>query len=611
MNRKRIDIFTEPVDEEEDPTAEDLPFVKRRLGVLLLGFIVLSGILGAQVYRLTVLHGPEYRESSENNFRKSATLIAPRGRILDRNGEPLAINEPRFDIEMSPFGLRPEQILATGSELAALLGRPRAAELAAGVVKLRPRWRSRTVAKDIKLGEVLPVREQAYRLPGLILAPHYKRVYPSAEITGHITGHVGAIDKKRLTEYLERGYLRNEKIGMQGAESTFEKLLHGQHGAEIVVRDAEGRPRRRAVDRRATPGHHVYLTIDMKLQRLAHALLEGWKGTIIVMDPRDGAVLAMADRPTYDPNRPWRGSPYNKITRGHFAPGSTFKVVTAAAGLLGGRSAGEHRSCAGVFFIPGVRLRFPCHLRWGHGSVDLYGALERSCNVYFYNWSYRMRGRRMIKAAAAFGFGRRTDFELVGPGEESKGRLAHPDQKIRLGTVLHMGIGQGELIDVTPIQMARAYAALCNGGTLHRPRIIHEIRSPAGKLLRGGEVQAQGQLPLTDDQRRAILEGLWQVVHEKRGTGSRIGFKPEWRVAGKTGTAQTPRSFARLAPSNAWFCGFAPFEDPEVLVLVLVEEAGHGGAEAGPVARQIMAQYFGQPEPEIVPPEGEKKKTEG
>ncbi|MCL5271052.1 MAG: penicillin-binding protein 2 [bacterium] len=596
MNRRAPNTPPEPID-EEILTREDLPFVSRRLAVLFALFAAVLVLFATRVYKLTVLRGPYYQELSERNFIFEQPLPAPRGRILDRSGQPLAVNETLYDLEMSPFYLKRAEIRATVERLARLLGRPELLNQAAVVARLRPAWKSLTLVRNLTMDKVLPVMEQSFELPGVVPRPYFQRYYPQGALTGGVTGHVGNISPAGLDRFLDKGYLRTEKIGCLGAELTFEDVLHGEMGSEIVTRDAHGRVRSHYDDRQAQPGNTLVLTIDLGLQRLADALLGDWKGAIVAMDPRDGAVLAMVGHPTYDPNDPLRGNSYNRVTMSTTAPGSTFKIVTASAGLQAGLSPNYVSDCDGAITISS--FRFPCHLKWGHGREDMNDALRDSCNVFFYRWAKEVGASGMIEMARAYGFGQPTGFELVTPAQEVAGKPAGNETPF-LGSVLHMGIGQGELIDVTPIQMARAYAALCNGGILYRPRIVKEIRSPAGEPIKVGQAEEQGRLPLSEQNRQFILKGLWDVVHDApKGTASRTGFKPEWRVAGKTGTAQHG---IKGIPSNAWFACFAPADAPEILIIVFVEHAGHGGAVAAPLARQLLAYYYGQPEPQIVPP---------
>jgi penicillin-binding protein 2 len=602
-------------EEEEHPTRDDVPFVSRRLVVLSVLFGLVLSLYGAQLYKLTVLRGPEYQKFSENNFLLSSPLVPPRGRLVDRHGAPLAINQLFYEVQMSPYKLEPKAIRATLEKLALLLGQPKIAGKAPAVIGLRPRWKSERLAEGLTLEQVLPVLEQSFLLPGVEVHPHYRRYYPEGSVTSLLTGFVASINPKEAEAFAEAGYMPDEKVGKQGAERTFEEILHGTVGQEVVVRDAHGRPRSRYVGEAAEPGQEVVLTLDLGLQRLADQLLQGWKGVIIAIDPRDGAIRALAARPNFDPNNPTPGilsgesTFVNRATSEVFAPGSTFKIVTATAGLLAGHSPKEVVDCDGMYHLPGVTKGFPCNVKWGHGSDDMYEGLQHSCNVFFYTWARAAGGERMLSAAAAFGFGQKTDIELA--SNEKRGTLGlPPGEKPYAGDVLHMGIGQGRMIAVTPIQVARAYAALANGGKLLQPKLLQEVRLPTGEVDPdyGLKPEVQGTLPLTDQQRGEILEGLREVVSEPRGTAHRAGLKPEWNVYGKTGTAQTGKP---NVPANGWFACFAPGNNPEILFVILYEEAGHGGEMAAPVARQLLAYYFGQPEPVVQPPVLKPKKAAG
>ena len=590
------------------PSREDHPHLRWRLNLLGLLFAAVMIAFGMRIYKLTILDGPRHRRESEENFLREESIAAPRGRILDRNGWPLAINRTVFDVTMSPLRLTRDEIDVTVARVAALTGRPRVVQQSSAVVMKRPRENSVTLVGGLTLAEVLPVLEQRFELPGVMVRTGYQRVYPEREVTGQLTGHVGGITRSEMESHLEAGYLRGELIGRMGAERAFEPMLRGTPGTEMLWRDHVGRTRQRTVHTPAVPGASVRLTLDLGMQRLADALLEGQRGVIIALDPRDGSVLAMATRPGYDPNRPTAGSQFNKAYQGgRFSPGSTFKVMTAASGLLAGHTPSEGVFCGGLITIGGHR--FPCHQRWGHDWENLSDALTHSCNVYFYTWARAMKAEQQLATAAAFGFGRPTGLDLA-IGIEAPGHLAQVGRDtIYPGNLLHMAIGQGELISVTPLQMAQAYAALCNGGTLFRPRILQDLRTAEGVrveegMLAGGERVrpgmpiVQGRLPLSPEQRETILAGLWRVTHDLSGTGRHGGFKPEWRVAGKTGTAQMPGQ----RQSDAWFACYAPAEAPEIVLVVLVQDAGHGGEVAGPLARQLLAYHFGEPEELVQPP---------
>ncbi|MCE5229808.1 hypothetical protein LLG95_09460 [bacterium] len=605
-----------PQEPDEVPTRDDVPFVQGRLNILLLLFSLAMILFGMRMYKLTILEGPDRRRESEENFLREESIAAPRGRILDRYGRPLAINRTVFQVEMSPFNLGANEITSTVAAVAKLVGKPSVNQLANAVIRKRPRENSVTLAGGLTLDQVLPLLEERFQLPGVTVHTSYERVYPEGEVAGGVTGHVGGIPESELDSFLERGYLRDEMVGRSNAERTFESILRGTPGIEVVKRDHVGRTRARSLSKPVQPGDTIYLTLDLGMQRLAQALLGDWRGFIVAMDPSDGGVLAMAYNPGYDPNYPTRGHQFNPIyqkTRpingrfSGFAPGSTFKIVTAAAGLMAGFSPSEYINCGGYTTLG--KTKFYCDQRWGHDDENFSDAMTHSCNIYFYTWGRRVGPTALTNMARGFGFGAPTGFELAPPGTENPGHVARPDvDEIYPGSVMHMAIGQGEMIAVSPIQMARAYAAICNGGILMRPRIIDRIRTAEdepvteiedadGSRRDIGIADPQGKLPLSGEARRTITDGLFRVTHDPTGTGRHGAFPPEWSVAGKTGTAQTGRK-----TPDGWFVCYAPAEAPRIVIVVLVEESGHGGAIAAPLARQILAYWHGKPEPAIVPP---------
>lgn len=595
------------------PTRDDVPFVQGRLNLLVLAFGIVMAVFVMRIYRLSILEGAERRRETEENFLREESIAAPRGRILDRNGRPLAINRTVFQVDMAPLRLKADEIASTVEAVARLVNRPAVNLKAKDVIANRPRENSVPIATGLTLDQVLPLLEERFQLPGVTVHTSYERVYPEGDIAGGITGHVARIPKEEYEAFKQEGYLSDEMIGRDNAERTFESILRGTPGTERLKRDHLGRTRERKLDKPVEPGDTICLTIDLGMQRLAKALLGDWEGFIIAMDPRDGGVLAMAYNPDYDPNFSPAGlakkhSQYNMIYQGSgFAPGSTFKIVTASAGLMAGFSPDEVINCPG--YIALGKTKFWCDQKWGHDDENFSDAMTHSCNIYFYTWGRRAGANLMTKMARGFGFGAPTDFELAPPGLEKPGLVADPENDtIQAGSVMHMAIGQGEMIGVTPIQMARAYAAMCNGGTLMRPRIVQRIRTADdrettaieqvdGGVWRIGKPVAQGKIPVSAEARKTIADGLYRVTHDPHGTGRHAGFPLEWNVAGKTGTAQTGRPIP-----DGWFVCYAPAEAPRIAIVILIKESGHGGTIAAPLARQLLAYWNGKPEPAVVPP---------
>ncbi|MBI1785188.1 hypothetical protein HYR69_08590, partial [Candidatus Sumerlaeota bacterium] len=478
------------IEEKARPTRENTPHVAWRLWFLALAGLLLLGGFAVRIYYLTVLMNPYFYELSENNYMHEQPVSAPRGKIMTADGASVALNRTLYDIEMGPFGLNKEDIAKTVNRLAELLGRPELAKKAQAVIDLRHKWKRIPLARDLDLQEVTPVLERAYQLPGVVIEPQYSRHYPFGPLFAHVTGYVGAIDDKQLKSYLNDGYLRADLIGKIGAERQFEDMLRGTHGTELVIRDAHGRPRSSRIEEPASRGNDIVLTLDLRLQAMTDALMKDRLGVAVVMDPRDGSILALVSKPDYDPNDPRKGaasgetSSFNKVIRGKFAPASTFKLVTASAGLLQGRYPDEKIFCGGRFLLPSFKRPFYCDVRWGHGTLDLYEAIQKSCNVYFYTWADQLGYDRIIETAHGYGFGLPTGIDLTPEGLETAGRLGRRGKDaIYRGSVIQMGIGQGALVAVTPIQLICAYAALGNHGKRARPHIFKEERSPVGETI--------------------------------------------------------------------------------------------------------------------------------
>jgi len=353
---------------------------------------------------------------------------------------------------------------------------------------------------------------------------------------------------------------------------------------EMVYRDAWGRVRYSEVREEAKTGQDVYLTIDIKLQKKAFELLKEQRGVIVAVDPRNGDVLAMASAPSYDANHPEYASrdgnsEINKAVTTHYAPGSTFKMVTATAAFQAGLTTPEREIlCEGEFNLtPDQVLR----CMGSHGYIALSEAIEKSCNVYFYTLASELSFGAFYSTASAYGFGQNTGFPLE--RSRDRGVLGLPNTFTRqpyYGNRVMMGIGQGRLISVTPLQLAMAYGAFANVGKRYAARLIHHVGgnpSPPPLLL--------DNVKLSDDSRQALLKGLVDVVNSRYGTGRHANFPEAWKVAGKTGTAQ------RAGDNDAWFVCFAPYDDPQVCVVVLLEQGGHGGEAAAPLAREFIGAW--------------------
>lgn len=563
----------------------------RRISILAFFCLFGIGMLISRVCYLTLVKGHDLYILSEENFLRLEKIPAPRGPIEDRFGRQLATSEARFDITASPFNISPFQLDQTLREVEKLCPKIKNVNRDE-IANLRPRWREKTLATNLTLTEILPLSERLGYLPGLQIVQTFERAYPFGRMAAHLIGYVTKISPKKMDDYLEMGYDRNDIIGSAGLERKNEDYLKGVKGVQITHRDAWGRLLFSKVNPsdKSVKGYRTVLTLDIDMQTSATLLLQGRTGAIVALDPNNGDVLTLASNPTYDSNnpviKPGSGdSQYNKALQEHYAPGSTFKIVPAITFLQNGGSVNRTINCTGLITVfPGFVRKCDIYKynHGGHGALNFFQAVEKSCNAYFFQLAKELPADDMVTVASKLGFGQVTGIGLP----ESPGVLGNPGSPaFRGANKVMFGIGQGELISVTPMQLAVAYSVIANGGKRYTPRLIRETDFPDGPRFPPAIVQ--DQLSWTPQQREMLLEGLRQVVESKSGTGRHAGFDPEQKVAGKTGTAQRGKKEA-----DAWFACFSPWDKPEIVVVVMMEEAGHGGETAAPIAKKILDAYY-------------------
>jgi penicillin-binding protein 2 len=562
-------------------------FLQRRFKILIVLLVGSFAIFALRLFLITLVRGEYYRELSENNFLVPQRLEAPRGTIFDRNHLPVGVCRATFSLYVSPFKLEPQTIHQTLSRLSSLLNRD-ISGLENRLVRLKPKWQKMLVAKNLSLAEVTPILEDQYNLPGLIVEEGFKRYYPAGQATCHISGYLGMIPKSLLPDFLDQNYDPKDVVGIVNIEQIYESSLHGNPGEEVVRRDARGRKRDAFASHPSEPGNNVFLTLDLKLQEYAYQQMQGHSGTIIAMDPSNGAILAMVSCPGFDPNDPEsfseKGSYFlNKAIQENYPPGSTFKLITTLAALHAGISPEKKFFCEGKYYLPNWNKPFTCFVPSGHGWVNMRDAIKYSCNVYFYQLAEEIGAKRLVDCAFQMGLGSPTRIDLSG---EVRGYLPlNIAEELPQGEVILLGIGQGR-IATTPLQILNAYCAFANGGRLSRPHLLEHIESPQGKVTYCINPEFH-EIALTSSDRNTILQGLVATVNEEGGTAYKAGFHRDWKVAGKTGTAQRDPE-----ASDAWFVGFAPYDNPELAVLVLVEKGGHGGTTAAPLAKNVFGYYF-------------------
>jgi penicillin-binding protein 2 len=563
----------------------------RRIAVLAAVFTGALGLLGLRLWQVQVLQGAYYDQLAQGNRLRINRLPAPRGLILDRRGIPLVTNRPSFSVAVLPMVVGDRSRVV--SVLSRLLGIPEA-EIRA---KLRaaPPFALVRIRRDVGIRVLTTLEEWRTDLRGVAVIADPLRSYPYGTLAAHVLGYLGEISGPELERLRPWGYEMGDLIGKAGVERQYDRLLRGEDGEQVVEVDAAGRPLRVFRQQEGRPGNTVVLTLDLRLQEAAERALGARPGAVVAMDPRTGEILAMASWPSYDPNlfavgispEAWRRisgdrrTPLvNRALATAYEPGSVFKVVTGLAALrTRAADAGSTFFCPGSLTLGGRVFR---DLR-AHGRVSFRSGVAQSCNVMFWQLGLRVGPIPLAQMARSLGFGERTGVDLPG---EVEGIVPTPEYKRQVfgepwypGDTLNMAIGQGFTL-VTPLQVARMMAAVANGGQVLQPRLLRSVLSPEGMVLYTSKPVVVRRLSLPPEVWAAIRGGLVAVVEE--GTG-RAAAVEGVRVAGKTGSAETPRG-----RPHAWFAGYAPAEDPRLVVVVLVEHGARGGIAAAPIARQVI-----------------------
>jgi len=558
--------------------------------VLLLVVLLFSGAIAARLAWLQLLHGPEYRAMADENRIRLIPRDPVRGRLLDRNGRVLATNRLTYQLYLQPRLVEERDWPALRDRLSRLLVIP------AG--QLDQQWRQGQrnpdafrihLAGPLTPVQVLRFREQAGLMPGAEVAADVLRSYPGGRLASHLMGYTSSITEEEYRRLRDKGYRLSDRIGRSGLEKTFESTLRGEWGGQQLEVDAAGQVQRVLGDKPAKAGRDLRLTIDLELQRAAEMALDTVaKGAIVAMDPRTGAIRAMASRPNFDPNIFAEGpttAQWNDLNRPDapmlnrafqgFPPASTFKIVTTIAGLESGK------------FGPSSTLPTMSQFCYygqcygDHGAFGFIGfqkALAVSSNSFYYQVGLKVGPDELFKAARRMGYGQHTGIEIR--DEETEGLLGDPAWKT---TVLHepwtpvdtitSAIGQGA-VTVTPVQMARLYGAVANGGTLVTPHLVEGATTP------------RRWLGLKPETLRVLREGLRMVVTE--GTGKILNDPSLPAVAGKTGTGEDPPR-----PDHVWFGGYAPAGRPDLVIVAFGENSGgFGGTVAAPMVKALMSTWF-------------------
>ena len=592
---------------------------RKRFKIVFAIVSIMLFLLIMRMWHLQVIRGDELRQRSENNSLRLRKIKPLRGLILDTNGQVLVDNQPSFDILLVPN--RSSNINDVVSKLKDLLA-ARDMELSTDIPPAleKKRWFPPVkLKKNVSMETLAIVETRASVLPGITVEVVPIRQYLGGEMIAHIIGYTGEISPEELKKDTDGDVSVGDIVGKDGLEKYLDQYLKGKSGAQQVEVNVLGKEVKVIGKIEPVSGYNVILSIDSYLQKIAWDALKDKAGSVVVMDPRDGAVLALVSSPSFDPNlfnggisfKDWENLSNdpshpmgNRAIAGQYPPGSTYKLFVAAAALEEGLITPDTAfTCNGSFDL-GNRT-YHCWQKHGHGRVNLHRAIVESCDVYFYNLGKLVGVDKIAEYARSFGFGQPTGIDL--PREKGgliptkQWKLSRFKEVWQLGETISISIGQGFDL-VTPIQLVNAYAALANGGTVYRPRIIKRIETADGRILKSFEPEQKGKLPLSKKNIEILQHALWGVVNEDGGTGHALRRK-EADVCGKTGTAQVVgmpddhgarkrKIISAKFGDHALFVCFAPYKNPEIAIAVIAEHAGHGGSAAAPIARKIMDAFF-------------------
>jgi len=605
----------------KDPLAENRIFLSRIVASFIFILLLTIGLVGRLVY-LQVAGHEHYSTMAKSNRIKVVPLPPTRGIIYDRHGRILAENRPSYSLELIPEQVK--DLEDTLTRLKQLLDIPdeKIEQF------LKHKKRSKRFASiplllrmsDEKVAKFAVVRPY---FPGVDVHARLVRYYPYKELTSHVVGYVGRINEKELKRLSVSEYRGTHHIGKTGIEKTYEALLHGRTGYSEIETNAQGRAVKTVASDDPVPGENLHLALDVDLQKTAYDALEGFNGAVVAIEVKTGEVLVFASRPGYDPNPFVYGISrkaykalqqsdaqplFNRALRGQYPPGSTVKPFIGLAGLEYNVTEFHHKLyCPGYYQLPNVKHKYRDWKKWGHGSVNLNDAITQSCDVYFYDLARTLGIDRLHEFMQKFGFGEKTGIDLVG---ERSGLLPSRTWKRKVknqpwypGETLITGIGQG-FMQVTPLQLARATATLANRGEVVTPYLVNNIQHAEQEAE--DSMQQQSQIKLNKKNVDDVISAMVNVVHGARGTARRLKKGINYQIAGKTGTAQVfgvkqeekynEDEIDFKLRDHALFMSFAPANDPQIAVAVIVENGGHGGSVAAPIAGKIMKQFLMGPE---------------
>jgi penicillin-binding protein 2 len=601
----------------KDDIGENRLFINRIMAAFAVIVILTSSLVVRLVYLQIVGH-EHYATLAKENSIKIVPTVPTRGLIYDRNGKILAENMPSYSLEVTPEKVADLQdTLQRLQQLLAIA--PEKIELFQKMLKRQKHFQSTPLLMNLNQEELAKFAVVRPYFPGVDIRTQLVRHYPYTDLASHVVGYVGRINEAELKELPINEYQGSTHVGKIGIESSYETQLHGKTGYAEIETNVQGRPLNTLKEIDPLPGANIFLTLDIDLQKLAYDALDTFDGAVVAIDVKTGGVLVFASKPGFDPN-PFvvgiSGSAYkalqdsdnqplyNRALRGLYPPGSTVKPFIALTGLETNTiSARQKLHCPGYYMLPNSPHRYRDWRKGGHGSVDMSEAITQSCDVYFYRLAAAIGIDQIHGFLKRFGFGEKTGIDLVGekagllPSREWK--RAYRNQAWYPGETLITGIGQG-YYQVTPLQLAAATATLANRGHVVKPHLLQKMVS--AQPVEPASKNNDTAIALRSENLATIFGAMINVVHSARGTAKGINNNLDYQVAGKTGTAQVfnikqnakynEKEIEFKLRDHALFISFAPADDPQIAVAVVVEHGGHGGSVAAPIASKVIKAYL-------------------
>ncbi len=594
---------------------------------------LMVGFLAARMWYVQIFQGDQYKKISENNRIRKIELPAPRGKIYDRFGHLVLGNRAYYELVIIPqYVIDQENLIQILSKILHISDTSLKKQLRAN--RGRPKYLPIVLKRNLSIHEVANINSNKVFLPGVEVIEAPRREY-TENMSAHLVGYLGEIDQSMLNKLNEKieananPYIPGDLVGKHGLERQWEKYLRGTRGFQYIQVDAFGRETGRSSTQagelnylpkiEAKAGSNIVLTLDLELQKKVEDAFRGKYGAVIVMNPQNGEILSLFSSPNFDPTiyqdgvsvEQWHAltsDPFHplldKTSGGEFAPGSLYKILIAAAALEEKIISSKTTYHCNGKFVLGDQI-FQCHDHKGHGTLDLIGAIKKSCDVYFYQVGVELGVDRIAKYAEAFGLGKKLGFllNMERPGliPTSAWKLKTTGIPWQVGDTPNIAIGQGYNL-LTPLQMVSMFATIASGGKIYRPHLISKILTPLGEVIQEDRPEILSEVNIIKPETFHFLrQALFHVVNDIDGTGRRAQV-PGISVGGKTGSVQVVSLKKNQNQSDvsmkwrehAMFAAISPIENAEIAVLVVSENdsKGGGGASAAPVAQKILSQYW-------------------